>query len=67
MCCCCWLALLLVVERRTGATWRNLNREFGRIHQVTLVGPVGRLQQTTRLTQTQTRLFTTPACRCRQR
>jgi hypothetical protein len=32
--------------------------KLGRIHQVTLVGPAGRLQQTTRLTQTQTRLFT---------
>jgi hypothetical protein len=56
----CWLALLLirVAERRTGATWRNLNRELARVHQVTLVGPAGRLRQTTQLTQTQTRLFT---------
>jgi hypothetical protein len=55
----CWLALLLirVAERRTGLTWRTINTELSRIHQVTLSGPAGRLQQTTRLTDTQTRIF----------
>jgi hypothetical protein len=55
----CWLALLLirVAERRTGTTWRTINTELGRIHQVTLTGPAGRLHQITRLTDTQTQLF----------
>lgn len=55
----CWLALLLirVAERRTGTTWRTITTELSRIHQVTLTGPAGRLQQTTRITDTQTRLF----------
>ena len=66
----CWLALLLirVAERRTGTTWPTISRELGRIHQVTLAGPAGRLQQTTRLTDTQTRIFAhTREYRCRQR
>jgi transposase len=56
----CWLALLLirVAERRTATTWPTINRELGRIHQVTLAGPAGRLQQTTKLTATHTRIFT---------
>jgi transposase len=56
----CWLALLLirVAERRTDTTWRTINRELGRIHQVTLAGPAGRLQQISKLTTTQTRMFT---------
>ncbi|WP_406192299.1 IS1634 family transposase [Streptomyces sp. NBC_01017] len=55
----CWLALLLirVAERRTELTWPRINTELGRIHQVTLTGPAGSLQQTTRLTDTQTKLF----------
>lgn len=55
----CWLALLLirVAERRTGTTWRVIRNDLERIHQVTLAGPAGRLQQTTRLTDTQTELF----------
>ncbi len=49
----CWLVLLLirVAERRTGQTWRTINRELGRVHQVTLSGPAGRLTQTTKLTR----------------
>lgn len=55
----CWLALLLirVAERATGHTWPRINTELGRIHQVTLTGPAGTLRQTTRLTDTQTKLF----------
>uniref|UniRef100_UPI0037DA41C0 hypothetical protein n=1 Tax=Streptomyces chengmaiensis TaxID=3040919 RepID=UPI0037DA41C0 len=55
----CWLALLLirVAERRTEQTWPTINTELGRLHQVTLSGPAGSLQQTTRLTATQTKLF----------
>jgi transposase len=45
----CWLALLLtrVAERGTGKTWRNINRQLGRITQVTLAGPAGTVTQTT--------------------
>jgi transposase len=48
----CWLALLLtrVAERTTGQTWRNINRQLGRINQVTLAGPAGTVVQTTPLT-----------------
>jgi transposase len=55
----CWLALLLirVAERRTGQTWRSINRELSRIHEVTLAGPAGRLTQTTTLTPAQAQLF----------
>jgi hypothetical protein len=55
----CWLALLLirVAERRTGLPWPRINTELGRIHQVTLSGPAGSLKQTTRLTDTQAKLF----------
>ena len=55
----CWLALLLirVAERRTGHTWRHISRELGRIHQVTLAGPAGRVQQTTRISPDQAALF----------
>ncbi|WP_431955268.1 IS1634 family transposase, partial [Actinacidiphila sp. bgisy167] len=51
----CWLALLLirVAERRTSTTWRTIRNELDRIHQVTLAGPAGRLQQTTRITDAQ--------------
>jgi hypothetical protein len=56
----CWLALLLVrvAERRTGHTWRHLARELGRIHLVTLAGPAGGVQQTTRISPDQAALFT---------
>ena len=45
----CWLALLLirVAERRTGQTWRQINRELGRLHAITLTGPAGTVVQTT--------------------
>lgn len=45
----CWLALLLVrvAERGTGETWVNINRQLGRIAQVTLGGPAGTVVQTT--------------------
>jgi hypothetical protein len=45
----CWLALLLirVAERRTGATWRTIATELGRIHAVTLTGSAGTVTQTT--------------------
>jgi hypothetical protein len=51
----CWLALLLVrvAERQTGTTWRRLVGELGRLHLVTLAGPEGQVQHTTRLTDTQ--------------
>jgi transposase len=47
----CWLALLLtrVAERGSGQTWRNINRQLGRIVQVTLAGPAGTVAQTTPL------------------
>ena len=47
----CWLALLLtrVAERGSGQTWRNINRQLGRITQVTLAGPAGTVTQTTPL------------------
>jgi transposase len=55
----CWLALLLirVAERRTGQTWPTINTELRHIHQVTLTGPAGRLQQTTKINESQARLF----------
>src|SRR3954452_8531084 len=47
----CWLALLLtrVAERGSGLSWRNINRQLGRISQVTLAGPAGTITQTTPL------------------
>jgi len=55
----CWLALLLVriAERQTGRTWRQLSGELGRLYQVTLASPAGRLQHTTRLTPGQREIF----------
>jgi Transposase DDE domain len=55
----CWLALLLVrvAERQTGTTWRQLVGELGRLHLVTLAGPQGRAQHTTRLTDTQRAIY----------
>lgn len=57
----CWLALLLVrvAERQTGTTWRQLVGELGRLHLVTLAGPEGRAQHTTRLTDTQRAIYQT--------
>jgi hypothetical protein len=56
----CWLALLLirVAERRTEQTWPKIVAELGRIHAVALSGPAGSLRQTTRITDTQAKLFT---------
>jgi hypothetical protein len=55
----CWLALLLVriVERTTQTTWRQAARELGRVHLVSLAGPDGRVEHTTRLTPAQQALF----------
>ena len=51
----CWLALLLirVAERRTGLTWRHINRELRRLHAITLSGPAGTVVQTTEPTTAQ--------------
>ena len=51
----CWLALLLirVAERRTGQTWRQINRELGRLHAITLSGPAGTIVQNTEPTTAQ--------------
>jgi hypothetical protein len=56
----CWLALLLVrvAERRTGQTWRHINTQLSRVHQVRLQGPDGQVLQTTPLNETQAALFT---------
>ncbi len=45
----CWLALLLirVAERQSGQTWRRIALELQRLHQVTLTGPDGTVEQTT--------------------
>jgi transposase len=55
----CWLALLLtrVAERGTGQTWRNINRQLGRITQVTLAGPAGTVAQTTPLKPEQKTIY----------
>jgi hypothetical protein len=55
-----WLALLLirVAERQTSQTWRRITLELQRLHLVTLTGPTGTLQQTTRLTPTQQQILT---------
>jgi transposase len=55
----CWLALLLtrVAERSTGLSWRNINRQLGRISQVTLAGPAGTVAQTTPLTADQKAIY----------
>jgi hypothetical protein len=51
----CWLALLLIriAERATNQSWRRIAIELQRLHQVTLHGPAGSVQQTTRLTDPQ--------------
>jgi hypothetical protein len=55
----CWLALLLtrVAERSSSQTWRNINRQLGRIVQVTLAGPAGTVMQTTPLTTEQKAIY----------
>ncbi|PWU49672.1 IS1634 family transposase [Micromonospora sp. S4605] len=55
----CWLALLLtrVAERATGLPWRNINRQLGRIAQVTLAGPAGTVVQTTPLKPEQKAIY----------
>ena len=55
----CWLALLLtrLAERSTNQTWRNINRQLGRIIQVTLAGPAGTITQTTPLNPNQKALY----------
>jgi hypothetical protein len=55
----CWLALLLtrVAERASGQTWRNINRQLGRIAQVTLAGPAGTVTQTTPLKPEQKAIY----------
>ncbi len=56
----CWLALLMirVAERATDQTWRRIALELGRLHQVTLTGPAGTVQQTTTLTDAQRQILT---------
>jgi transposase len=55
----CWLALLLVriAERASGLSWRNINRQLGRITQVTLAGPAGTVVQTTPLKPDQKAIY----------
>jgi len=55
----CWLALLLIriAERHTGHTWRRIALELQRLHLVTLQGPDGTVEQTTRLTDTQRQIL----------
>lgn len=55
----CWLALLLirVAERRSGLTWRRINLELSRLHEVVLAGPAGRFAQTTEPTEAQRRIL----------
>jgi transposase len=55
----CWLALLLtrVAERGTGLSWRTINRQLGRITQVTLAGPAGAVTQTTPLNPEQKAIY----------
>jgi len=56
----CWLALLLIriAERTTGQSWRRIATELQRLHQVTLQGPAGTVQQTTRPTDAQRAILT---------
>jgi IS4 transposase len=55
----CWLALLLirVAEHHTGSTWRRINTELSRLHQVTVEGDAGVVVHTTTLTDTQRHLL----------
>jgi len=58
-----WLSLLLirVAERQTNLTWRRIALELERLHQVTLTGPAGTVQQTTTLTSAQAAIYTATA------
>lgn len=58
-----WLSLLLirVAERQTSQTWRRITLELERLHQVTLTGPAGTVQQTTTLTSAQAAIYTATA------
>ena len=49
--------LIRVTERQTGQTWRRVNLELGRQHQVTLQGPAGTVAQTTQLTAPQAAIY----------
>src|SRR3954462_5553208 len=55
----CWLALLLIriTERKTSLTWRRIALELGRLHLVTLTGPDGTVEQTTRLPDAQRQIL----------
>src|SRR6266508_1327875 len=55
----CWLALLLtrVAERACGQGWRRINRETGRLQQVTLTGEAGTIVQTTPLRPTHKAIY----------
>ena len=50
----CWLALLLVrvAERATGRTWRRINSELGRVHEVTIATDAGTVTYTSALPDT---------------
>ena len=50
----CWLALLLVrvAERATGQTWRRINSELGRVHEVTIATDAGAATYTSALSDT---------------
>jgi transposase len=58
-----WLALLLirVAERQTSQTWRRIQLELDRLHQVTLTSPAGTIHQTTALTDAQRQIFAAAA------
>ncbi len=58
-----WLSLLLirVAERQTNLTWRRIALELERLHQVTLTGPAGTVQQTTTLTGAQADIYAATA------
>ncbi|GAA3240605.1 hypothetical protein ACFO1B_08610 [Dactylosporangium siamense] len=54
-----WLALLLirVAEHSSGQPWRTINRQLGRVAQVTLTGPAGTVTQTTPLGPEQAAIY----------
>src|SRR3954468_25080691 len=55
----CWLALLLIrlSERQTNHTWRRIAVELQPLHLVTLTGPDGTVEHTTRLTDAQRQIL----------
>jgi len=53
--------LIRVAERQTNQTWRRIALQLQRLHLVTLTGPTGTLQQTTRLTDAQREILTAAA------